>query len=354
MRTRRIGAAVLGVLLFTACSTKSVDIRAVQEYAKTTAAASTSFQAVANDYYRSCLRQREYAQPVTVGGEPLSSEMPVRPPPPSSPSPGTIPVPVAGGGNDADCHVSSALAYRWQLENQVLLDYVQSLGYVAGIDTKPKHLGALAASLHSAGILQNDNVATAAGNLATGLASEIIAARQRRSLYLIVQSARNAGIDAFAADLEHAAGIYQGELQRESNAVTVYYTMILSGEEHAFALAECSTNPSSQVRKALFCVHIPSRKHGGVRTVLRDEGRAAVLRERIRNARLARSKAYSLVGIHNNAAIAYSRAIGVIAAGNDALIKAPPNDLAGEAQAVQPFVSDLQSDVNALIGALKK
>ncbi|MCL5258787.1 MAG: hypothetical protein M1314_03485 [Firmicutes bacterium] len=348
MRPAFLATVALCSLRLVACSPRSVDLSAVRQYAETSAAASSSFATLADDYYQSCLRQREYA-PVTVGGEPLSSEIPVRPPPPAGPSP------AGRGGNDADCHVSSALAYRWQLENRALLDYVQSLGYVAGIDTRPKHLDALAAALHSSGIVQSDAVATAGGNLATGIVSELIAARARRSLYQIAHAAQHAGIGTFAGGLQETATIYRGELQREHVAAASYYTIILAGEEREFALLECAASTSTQVHKVLGCARFPGNgRRVSTRTMLMDEGRAAVLRERIRRVRLARAQAYAAIDNRAEAAAAYARAVGAIAEGNAALLKVPRGDLTGDVQAVQPYVSDLQGDVGALLSALQK
>lgn len=351
--------ALIGTMLLSSCGTRPVDLAAIQQYAKTTASAATTFDAIADDYYQSCLRRREYAQPATVGGQALSSVLPMRAAPPTAPSPGATPaaVPIKG---DADCDDSSSIAYRWQLENDVVVGYVRALGDVAGVDTAPQNFDTLASSLKSAGAINSDATATAAGNLAAALVSAIIVARQRAAVREIVQSAHDNGLGTLVSGLEFAASQYDGQLNREHDAVASYYDTVLGNEEREFAVLECPQTHSSTVRSTLRCSSYTSHggaseppSHARVSGVFRD-ARAAQLRDMMRQQRLQRIDTFSTISNNMEAGHAYSGAIAAIGSGNDALLTAPANNLQAIVAIVKPYVDMLQDKVAAMVAALRK
>jgi hypothetical protein len=341
------------------CGARPIDLAAIQEYAKTTAAASTSFDSIADDYYQTCLRRREYAEPATAGGQALSKTLPSRPEPPVARSPGATPQ-AANIGGDASCQESSSLAYRWQQENDVVVGYVRAIGDVAGVDTAPQNFGDLASSLKSAGAIDSDATATAAGNLATALVSALISARQRAAVRQIVQSAHDNGLSTLISGLQFTASQYKGQLDREHDAVASYYDTVLGGEEREFAVLECPEIESPGLRSELDCAQYVERDSGAryhkiTRSVIvLREARAAQLRDLIRQQRLQRLASFNSISSNVKAEQAYVGAIGAIGAGNDALLEAPPNDLQAIVSSVKPYVDLLQDKVAAMIAALRK
>jgi len=339
-----------------ACNTHAADLSTVQQYAKATATAGAAFGAVSNDLYESCLRYREYAQPASVGGEPLWSNIPERQPEPTPPPPGVAPTPLDGAENDADCHVSSELANRWNLEDQALLGYVHALGTVAGVDVMPSNFDSLSGTLKRSGVIGNDAVASAAGDVAQHIAASLIAARQRHDVYLIAQAAQTGGLDRLVRDLQLVTtDTYRRKLDNERTAVAAFYTTILQKEARELAALECPVTSDSQVRRSLSCARYPPTrsKLSLSRRILAD-GQAAQLRDLIRRQRLARQDAFDQIDARKNAAKAYSRAVGDIARGNDAILTLKSGDLNAIVQSVKPYVADLKDNVSTLISALKK
>lgn len=350
----RMGVAtqrvIVSLLLCAAggCASRNVDISAVQQYAKTTADASASFDVIADDYYQSCLRRREYAQPGSVGGKPLSSMLPARPNPPSATQPGAPPV-LTPGKEDPDCNDASSIAYVWQLENAVVVGYVRSLGEVAGVDTAPKNFGDLASALKNAGAINSDATATAGADLATALVNALIAARQRSALHGIVQAAHDNGLNTLVKGLQYTAQIYQGRLDRERTALRSYYSTILGSEQGQYAALECSATQDPRLREVLACRQQPSSQ-----SIVEHRANAAELRDLIRRQRIERINALNAIDGHVQAAQDYSDAVGAIAAGNDALLAAPPNDMRAVVVTVKPYVDLLGDKVVAMVAALRK
>jgi hypothetical protein len=331
-------------------------LSAVQQYAKTTAAASASFDALSDDYYRTCLRRREYSEPATVGGESLAAETPTRPTPIPAPSPGATPQPASTNGDDSQCQSSSSLAYRWQLENDVVVDYVRALGEVAGVDTAPKNFDTLASALKNAGVIGNDATATAAGNLAAAVGNALIAARQRAAVRQIVQAAHDGGLGQVVSALQFTADEYRVKLQLEHTAVQSYYTTVLGNEQREFAVLECSSTTSARLRQLLNCQRYPVRPpgRGTSLALVAREARASELRDLMKRQRLERVDSFTSLAQHAKAAIAYREAVGAIASGNDALLKIPGNDAQSLAVTIKPYVDLLQDKVAAMVAALRK
>jgi hypothetical protein len=341
------------------CGVHPIDLAAIQQYAKTTAAASTSFDSIADDYYQTCLRRREYAQPATVGGQPLSSKLPSRPAPPGAPSPGATPPSVKIAG-DASCQDYSTIAYRWQQENDVVVGYVRAIGDVAGVDTTPQNLGDLAASLKNAGAIGSDATATAAGNLASAIVSAVLAAKQRNAVRDIVQRAHDNGLGQLVSGLRFNAVQYKLQLGLEHEAVASFYDTVLGNEERAFAVLECPVTLSSSVRTILQCDKYSSlakvaqrSAQSRLHSVFRD-ARAAQLRDMMKQQRLQLLDTLNTISHNLLAADAYSGAIGAIGSGNDALLASPPNDLQAIVAVVKPYVDLLQDKVAAMVAALRK
>jgi len=334
---------IIFVLLLCAgsgCASRTVDLSAVQQYAKTTAEASASFDAIADDYYQSCLRRREYAQPGSVGGKSLASMLPDRPATPQALSPGK---------EDPDCNDASSIAYQWQLENGVVVGYVRSLGDVAGVDTAPKNFGDLASALKNAGAINSDATATAAGDLATALANALIAARQRAALHGIVQAAHDKGLNTLVKGLQYTAQAYQGKLDRERTALRSYYSTVLGSEQQQYAALECSTTQDTRLRQTLTCRQKPSTQ-----SLVERRANAAELRDLIRRQRIERMNALNAIDGHIQAAQDYGDAVGAIASGNDALLAAPPNDMHAVVSTVKPYVDLLGEKVIAMVAALRR
>lgn len=336
--------------------THAIDLSAVQQYAKVTAAASAGFDAVANGYYETCMRAREYAQPAGVAGQPLSATPPPRPLPSLTPKPGETPHPLNPQATDPNCFDASAIAYRWQDENHVVVDYVRSLGAVAGVDTTPSDFNTLASSLKAAGAIESDATATAAGNLAAALAGALIAARQRAALREIVQAAQDNGLPVLVTGLQSVADLYVGKLNRERTTTGSYYDTVLGGEEREFAVLECASTSNHEIRAQLDCRRYPAVVKSGasVAARIRTAASAARLRDLMRRQRVERLDDFGAIDQHVAAARAYRDAIGTIGEGNAALLKTPPNDVQAIADAVKPYVSSLEGEVAALVAALRK
>lgn len=335
------------------CGPQALDLSTVQDYAKTTAAAATSFDAIADDYYQSCLRRREFAQPATVGNEPLSFEQPLRPPPPTVPKPGQPPQPLDPQAEDSNCDDASDIAYTWAMENDAVVAYVRTLGQVAGVDTAPKNIDSLASALNSAGVIHSDKTASAAGDLATAIVSSLVAARERSAIRQIVQQAHDHGLPQVVAGLQFTARLYVDKLRIERRDVASYYTVVLGSEERQFATSECASTTSTEIHAALHCTAYPNSGRHSRAFTLRAAASAAELRDLIKRQRLERLKAFNAVDSHVAAAQAYSDAIGTIGSGNDALLKAPANDTQGAIAIVKPYVDALHDKVAAMIAALR-
>ena len=340
--------ALLGAAMALSACTAPIDLGAVQQYAKTTAAAAGSFDELAGDYYQSCLRTKEYAEPASVGGRPLSSKLPARPPAPPIPKPGQTPQPLNPQALDPDCTDASSIAYAWRNENAVVVNYVRSLGYVAGVDTKPD-FDDLASSLKNAGVLRSDATATAASNLAAALATGVIAARQQAALRQIVQSAQDNGLPTLVAGLQSIAQIYIGKLARERTSVGSYYDVILGGEQRRFAQLEYRNTLSLAIGSILKC-----GANLGKRMTTSGAARAAELRDAMRRQRIDRLAAFSAIDSQVRAATAYQAAIAAIGDGNGALLKVPSNDIRAIVATIKPYVDLLQDKVAALSAALRK
>lgn len=354
MGVARAPCTILTLLLCicSACTTRTVDLSAVQQYAKTTAEAGVSFDAIADDYYQSCLRRREYAQPGTVGGKTLSSMLPTRPSPPSAPQPGATPHELNPATEDPDCNDASSIAYQWQLENAVVVGYVRSLGDVAGVDTAPKNFGDLASALKSAGAINSDATATAAGDLATALANALIAARQQAALHDIVQAAHDKGLSTVVKGLQYTARAYQGKVERERTAVRSYYSTILVSEQQEYAVLQCSATQDSGLRRLLACSQY--RRAPSLKSTVEKRARAAELRDLIRRQRIDRITALNAIDGRIQAAQDYSDAVGAIGSGNDALLAVPPHDMHAIVATVRPYVDLLGDKVAAMVAALRK
>ncbi len=156
---------------------QNVDLAAVKQFVDTTNTAAQSFSVVADDYYGSCARDIEYRRRKLFASTPIA-----RPSSEAANFSPALPTMPTNLHSDPRCELSAVLADRWNLENGVIVAYVRALGAISGANAQPKNLDILASRLHDVGIINNDNVAKAAGSLATTMAAEFAKGRQRAAI----------------------------------------------------------------------------------------------------------------------------------------------------------------------------
>lgn len=370
-------APVALAVVMSGCAQSTIDIDSVKNYAKTVAAASDSFEAVAKDYYLSCVRQREYALPLSVAGGPFQDPPLPSPEPEPTPSPGNAPPMTVLSNENSTCGNTASISNRWRLENIVVTDYVRSIGEVAGVDTAPKNFDALATSLKNAGALKSDAVATTAGSFASALVDALIKAKREHTIVALVQAAQNNGFDTITDGLMTAATTYRDtELTNEGTALNSYYTVILTTESRLFSSLECSVETASDNRNALHCHGVTARESlckrlqgmGSTpnarkataaacdRSLLerksRVQGVAFQLRDLMRTQRQAWYEAQSSLRSRVYAGSAYVSAMKTLQSTHDKLVERHTSSMRDTALTLKPYVDELADKVSALYTAI--
>jgi hypothetical protein len=365
------------------CSGSSVDLQAVQDFSKTTTAASASFHEVSADYYGSCLRYREYRGETRLGTQPLTAlpthapivampaaELSAHPEPTvtsdpaiGAPKPSAPPLPgIALGSDDRDCRASQVLSDRWSLENTVLVGYVQALASVAGVGTAPSQSSfeKVGTALTSSGAIGSDATAKAGGDLAAAIVGALIARQQQRDVVGLAKDA-NDPVMTLTTGLETAAIAYRTNVRDELAELDSNRIVLISSETRqlrrlrdlAGLPPDSPADPNlsddgsvAAVEKRATALHITAaNEHDRMLAAL-------LLRDRISRQRTAWSADIDDAVRRANMAADYYRAIAAIGKTQASLVTTR-GGLWAVVQTVKPLVSELSDPVNALIAASK-
>lgn len=186
---------------------QSVDLAAVQQMAKQTAASKSAFDAISADFYDSCVRAKgfEYAADPTAIQDVASL-----------------------------CAKNQKASQLWQAANEVLLTYVAALDSLATDKTSDYGLNDLASSIDEAHHSHfSDDQRNAIASAAEGLMNATFAARRRNALAAVMQQAQapdpQAGcphgcLNDLIESLERIAREqYAVQLSAEDTAVYAFY-----------------------------------------------------------------------------------------------------------------------------------
>lgn len=171
-------AGALAIALLAGCKSSALDLQSVRALQKTADDARVSYAALAEDYYDSCVRRVEYeniASSIT-GRLASGAKTPPAPEPPSR-----------------ACRAQHEAAAHWRRANDVLLDYFDALGALAGgqeaSDTYAlKHLAAILTENAALDSRQADALKT----LATTTISGIYEAKRKHALGAYITAADQA------------------------------------------------------------------------------------------------------------------------------------------------------------------
>ncbi|MGC2633753.1 MAG: hypothetical protein WA215_06005 [Candidatus Cybelea sp.] len=232
-------AAVVAASVLASCAAPN-DLSAIQRYASITAQSGTSFAALAADFAASCERYRTLylgivqtdaaSQQVAtlITDDPKVDAFVI---PNVSPQPGYIAPPPQGTSdttsassgstsatplataNPMDCATAGKISVSWGNANAVVLNYVQALGNLAGVDAVPTaNPSPLVSGLEAAGV--------------SGAATQAIGNLIKEISNYVFESRRNGEITKFLADvnptfptaveaLEQVDGFYSTRLDNE-------------------------------------------------------------------------------------------------------------------------------------------
>lgn len=361
------------------CLARTVDLQAIQNFDKTTTAASTSFQDVSSDYYASCLKYQEYRSETRLGTRPLTARpvraaiepMPMLEPasvsnttdaPVEAPNEMTLAV-IATGGGDRDCALSKLLSERWSLENNVLVGYVQALGDIAGVATAPDKTSfeSLGLALKGASVLRSDDTAKAGGDAAAAIAGSFIRHKQERDLVGLASDTK-ATIDTLTDGLQSNALAYRVIVRDELSQLDSSRIALIAAETaHLRTLRQRAGLPKDsqpddaipgnltevEVQRRAAILHVPTSEE---RSLLAEE---LELRDRIGQQRLRWSAEASDAVRRANMAAEYYKAIAAIRKTHDALVAAH-GGLNAVVATIRPFADELSEPVSALITASAK
>lgn len=252
-----------------------VDLAAVQRYASTTAQAGTSFASLAADFKGSCLRSNEIENYVvdsgperrsrvlltvpstaqlmadvsiegialapgyTLGAAPAQSSS-------SAPASAAISVTVP---TDNTCEGAAEVSAAWDGANTTVLNYVQALGNLAGVDAEPgPSPSPLAPQLEKAGV-SPEGIA-AGSNLLSSIAAFFYhnaASRDIRSFLAAV----NPSMPGAMQSLEIVDAAYSIELADEFDATTRQYGVAARRDLRDYAAASGKAERSAIARDLL-------------------------------------------------------------------------------------------------------
>ncbi|MFN2459944.1 MAG: hypothetical protein ABR591_04590 [Candidatus Velthaea sp.] len=250
---RLVVVSCLGAAMLAGCN--DVDVQSVRDFAKSTVEARATLQDLAADYAGTCLRDREYAARSTADlrDDPL----------PGAASPAAAAAP-SGFAASPDCADAVARSREWSARNDIVIDYVRSLGAIAGVTGKPEGVTELAASLHDAGVLPKAPF----DDLATGIVQSLFARRERDLIGRFVTRADVPLHGAVASLKRMATDYYSKLLDAERNDLNGMYRRTIR--------AETEMSDAGARRLDIFAQRIEwARRRDGI-----DARQAAVVRYR--------------------------------------------------------------------------
>lgn len=215
-----LAQTVVLIAAFSGCR-QNVDLAAIRKYAQVATVAQPPFEQMARDLYGTCFRKTEYARTSAFGEIPYSDPR-VFPEPPSISSSSSTPY-------KQECQEAAFQAAQWATRDDIVIDYVRSLGAIAGVETKPQHLDELAGKLENVGTIASGQ-AKPFSNLATAIAQELVAANQRESIAKFAQEAKPNLAHAITS-LNLIATNYSTLLRDERLSLNILYRSAIGKED---------------------------------------------------------------------------------------------------------------------------
>jgi hypothetical protein len=244
VRSIRLGLACSALVVtsvFLAGCPQAIDTSAVKSFAQSVATMSPSFGKIARDFYTNCVRQQEYSS-TSFYSDPLTmpTAAPVsRPPGGSAGSPPPVPTPKptlqplsADITTDPKCAQSYEISQRWLLYNDAIVAYVQSLGALAGVTTKPTGLDKLSGQLSADGFMDAKTSAEAS-SFGTTLASWVFEGQQKTAISDAVKSA-DEPFHILVGALHTVATSYDTKLWNEQLNLQLLYGEQLANENDQY------------------------------------------------------------------------------------------------------------------------
>ena len=235
-------AIALPLCAFVACETP-VDLSAVQEYAKATEDASSSFKDIAEDFHASCLRRHDayLLMPRNLGSRALRhAQIQLAPgylSTNATPEPAPTPVPGPPGYvDDKTCAEAGGIDREWRAHNEIVLGYVRELGAIAKVDVVPSLVpDPLGTPLVSANIISSAQF-EAFSQLATDISTMVVVGDQRALIAKLTKTTNQPLHDAVDA-LKLVDAAYAQELWFEYGQTEGGYEVLLDRELQARAKA---------------------------------------------------------------------------------------------------------------------
>lgn len=168
----------LSLVALTGCK-QSLDLDAVRELASNAATAQASADAVAEDFYDTCVRRNIY---LTVSSE-MRAKFPIESLTKQPASEQAVAGTSASPATTYDCSNERAASKSWRAANDVLFGYYVALGKLAGGARSNDSFGvkALATDLSGSSVMSSGQ-ASAIGGLANDVLDEIYDAKRRGAL----------------------------------------------------------------------------------------------------------------------------------------------------------------------------
>ena len=192
------------------CSWEALDLDAVRELASNAATAQASADAVAEDFYDTCVRRNIY---LTVSSE-MRAKFPIESLTKKPASEQAVAGTSASPATTYECSNERAASKSWRAANDVLFGYYVALGKLAGGARSNDSFGvkALATDLSGSSVMSSGQ-ASAIGGLANDVLDEIYDAKRRGALagYIAQADASVAAatktLTGIATDLGMAGGV---------------------------------------------------------------------------------------------------------------------------------------------------
>jgi hypothetical protein len=322
---------------------QNVDLTAVQKFAETTAAAGTSFDALASDWASSCQRRWPLvAEPRALAGlhAPLRPGYRWPPAPPAGPA-GFAPTAAAPSldlkalANLSDCKVEAGLSRSWRDHNAIVLNYVRALGAIAKVDKVPK-FDSIGTELESAKIVSKPQV-----DAFQSLLNTIALAETRIGQEDAIARAAVAVKD----DLPAAVAALKLADSEYSNALAIEYDGVISTYSQLICEAVLSAgrvSGGSSVGRCILPPNFPSTIRPADR--LRIEQYTNALTERVDSINAKRA-----------ATIGYADALDTIVATNQEIVDRAQHkvDFGVVVEVVKKHVVDLVKAVSVVQKAVK-
>ncbi len=228
------------------CAAARIDLSDVQKYAQTAKDARSAFRQVADDWDASCQRQRDfirvsnYDEPPVVPGEPTPSPSPM-PTASSGTAPARRPVAVPTPqqpqlrlGKPELCVASQdtgnslgTVSHDWNVANNVILDYVQALGSIANVDSKPTDIEKLSGAASKLGAITPIQ-ATLINSVVEGGVNYFARLAERNDIAYFVRQA-NPAMQATNEALLRLASRYKRIVTDECSDIDLFYGPSIRG-----------------------------------------------------------------------------------------------------------------------------